>query len=315
MLLIVCDSEDFTTLLVISRLKKMNVSLAVITDETKIERICVENYNTILNFSNGMQLNFKDIKAYWYRGGALVFPNKKNENPQIIANHLYKENEKIIELLNHRLSNIPNLSADNSIFNRLIVMDMAKDAGLKVPAFGVFSTKQDVKRFFVKQKKIVTKPISDGLVYTEEEVNYMQYTSLMMEEDVENLTDEFVPGLFATYIEKKYELRIFYLDGICYAMSILSQLDKQTSIDMRKYNYQKPNRSLPYKMPTIIEKKIRVLMNMLSLNTGSIDMIVTPNDEFIFLEVNPIGQFGNVSISCNYMLEQKVADYLYKILA
>jgi D-alanine-D-alanine ligase-like ATP-grasp enzyme len=51
-------------------------------------------------------------------------------------------------------------------------------------------------------------------------------------------------------------------------------------------------------------------MNKLDLNCGSIDMIVTPKNEYVFLEVNPVGQFGMVSYPCNYNLEKKIAEYL-----
>jgi hypothetical protein len=51
-------------------------------------------------------------------------------------------------------------------------------------------------------------------------------------------------------------------------------------------------------------------MYHLRLETGSIDLIHTPDGRDVFLEVNPVGQFGMVSIPCNYGLERKVADLL-----
>ena len=30
----------------------------------------------------------------------------------------------------------------------------------------------------------------------------------------------------------------------------------------------------------------------------------------VFLEVNPVGQFGMVSLPCNYQLEKRIAQYL-----
>ena len=53
-------------------------------------------------------------------------------------------------------------------------------------------------------------------------------------------------------------------------------------------------------------------MKYVNLNTGSIDMIVTKENEYIFLEVNPVGQFGMVSQPCNYYLEKKITEYLMK---
>lgn len=50
-------------------------------------------------------------------------------------------------------------------------------------------------------------------------------------------------------------------------------------------------------------------MTALDLNSGSIDFIKSGNN-YYFLEVNPIGQFGNVSTDCNYSLERKIAEFL-----
>ena len=46
------------------------------------------------------------------------------------------------------------------------------------------------------------------------------------------------------------------------------------------------------------------------MNTGSFDFILTSEGEYVFLEVNPIGQFGMVSYPCNYYLEEKIVDLL-----
>jgi D-alanine-D-alanine ligase-like ATP-grasp enzyme len=51
-------------------------------------------------------------------------------------------------------------------------------------------------------------------------------------------------------------------------------------------------------------------MALLKLNTGSIDLIVNTTGEYIFLEVNPVGQFGMVSSPCNYYLEREIARFL-----
>ena len=83
-----------------------------------------------------------------------------------------------------------------------------------------------------------------------------------------------------------------------------------TKIDFRNYNRKKPNRTPPYDLPNRIEKKIKSCMKALNLNSGSIDMIVTPNDDYIFLEVNPVGMFWQVSFPCNYNIEEQIAKYL-----
>ena len=51
-------------------------------------------------------------------------------------------------------------------------------------------------------------------------------------------------------------------------------------------------------------------MDLLNLDCGSIDMILTPKNEYVFLEVNPIGQFGMTSYPCNFQLEKRIAEIL-----
>lgn len=42
-------------------------------------------------------------------------------------------------------------------------------------------------------------------------------------------------------------------------------------------------------------------------------MIVTPDDEYVFLEVNPVGQYDYVGKRCNYQLDKEIALTLIKM--
>jgi hypothetical protein len=46
------------------------------------------------------------------------------------------------------------------------------------------------------------------------------------------------------------------------------------------------------------------------MNTGSIDLILTPNGEYFFLEINPMGQYDWLSKNCNYYIEKDIAEML-----
>jgi glutathione synthase/RimK-type ligase-like ATP-grasp enzyme len=87
-------------------------------------------------------------------------------------------------------------------------------------------------------------------------------------------------------------------------------MDTQTKVDFRNYNHVKPNRTVPFKLPADIAARISRLMAALELETGSLDLVKTTDGRYVFLEVNPVGQFGMVSIPCNYHLEQRVAEIL-----
>lgn len=135
-------------------------------------------------------------------------------------------------------------------------------------------------------------------------------SSLIYFKDIENFNDAFSPTLIQKYVNKLYELRIFYLDGKCYSSAIFSQLNPQTKIDFRNYNWKKPNRTPAFRLLEEITLKVKKFMTSINMNLGSLDIIVTPNFEYVFLEVNPVGQFFQVTTPCNYYLEKIIAEYL-----
>jgi hypothetical protein len=53
-------------------------------------------------------------------------------------------------------------------------------------------------------------------------------------------------------------------------------------------------------------------ISSVELSTGSLDLVRCPDGRFVFLEVNPVGQFGMISQPCNYRLEKEVAAHLLR---
>lgn len=51
-------------------------------------------------------------------------------------------------------------------------------------------------------------------------------------------------------------------------------------------------------------------MQKTGLDTGSLDMIKTPDNRYVFLEVNPAGNIEMVSDTCNYNIERKIAEII-----
>ena len=95
-----------------------------------------------------------------------------------------------------------------------------------------------------------------------------------------------------------------------YPMAIFSQNDETTKIDYRNYNYDKPNRNVPFVLPKLILKKIKKFISKLEINTGSIDLIINKKGDYFFLEINPMGQYDWVSQNCNYYIDKDIAEIL-----
>lgn len=307
MILIISEEADFSTNVVIDWLLYYNKKFVRINLEDDLN--ISFNGSNIAFKSKNYSFNLEEITSVWYRRGDLPIKYKETGDSKL-DNFRIREIKKIKEYIHYKLCKVRHINSILNVdYNKLIVSDIARTVGLLTPDDYIYDNVESIKKdLSVTNKKYSTKSISGNFILQEEEHLYMGYTSIL--NDFSMLNDFFFPSFIQNYISKNIELRVFYLDGNIWAMAIYSQSDNKTNIDFRNYNFEKPNRTVPYELPESIKKKILKLMNELKLNCGSLDLILDSEDNYYFLEVNPVGQFGMVSNPCNYYLHKQIAKYL-----
>lgn len=322
MILILTDKDEPTTDLIISWLVKLKKKFIRISIENKIEfekvythpvTKRIEMIFSFLHFNDKIVVDTNEITSYWYRRSELarkiesVSYNKSPEIDKVFNNYRYEEDTELLNLLNYILDQKAKLNSiqDDKIL-KFQQLDVASQVGLKIPTTLVTRKKSDIVDLInVEQSPVITKPIGNPFSFTKH--GMYSFTSLV---DPDTISDTFDISQVQTAIDKKFELRIFYFNSTFYSSAVMSQTNEKTKIDLKNYDENDPNRVVPYKLPALIENKLTELMNRLYLKSGSIDMICDKNNEYIFLEVNPIGQFEQVSNPCNYDLYHLVAQYL-----
>jgi len=328
MVLMIFEDGDISSFMVADWIEYFNKACILINgnnSDVNIKYILSTNdANEIeIEIDKKLIVNLNNIKAYYWRRGMLENKIRCNEVTTKINNkeiekkfnyHFFDNNKKNIEYLDYCLEGKHSFgSKHNQDINKIFALDCAKKSGLKIPDTLITNSKEQLVNFFNKNTRVISKPITNNIDFKiEKKVSFMNYTEEVTKEDLNNLNDFFYPTLFQEYIEKNYEIRVFVLKDKCYSMAIFSQLDEQTKMDFRIYNTKRPNRSVPFQLPKEIENKILNFMKEIRMNTGSIDLIMNENNEFIFLEINPVGQFGMVSVPCNYYIEKRIAEYLIK---
>lgn len=196
--------------------------------------------------------------------------------------------------------------------NKLSMIKKAKDAGLQVPRSTVTNNKKDLVRF-MKQcpDGVITKPVNHSGYYIVGKSTYAVFTTPIEEHMLGALPDLFFPSLFQEKVASEYEIRVFYLDGEIYATAVLNE-GPDKAIDV-KLNYKKDDTFwVPYNFPAQEAEKIRSFMDRVGLNTGSLDILKKKDGEYVFLEVNPVGQYSAPSARCNYEVERRMAEWLMK---
>jgi glutathione synthase/RimK-type ligase-like ATP-grasp enzyme len=100
------------------------------------------------------------------------------------------------------------------------------------------------------------------------------------------------PIILQEYVPKKYELRITVVGKKVFPCAIYSQENPKSIHDMRMGLTELGLlRHQEVELPSDVVIAIHKLMFKLNLSFGCIDMIVTPDNEYYFLEVNPNGQW------------------------
>jgi glutathione synthase/RimK-type ligase-like ATP-grasp enzyme len=117
------------------------------------------------------------------------------------------------------------------------------------------------------------------------------------------------PGIFQPYVAKAFELRVVYVGGSIFACRIESQQSDIARQDWRRYDLDNTPH-LAHELDTEVGKRVIDLMERMDLQFGSIDFIVTPEGEHVFLEVNPVGQFGWIVAQTGFPIYERLADLL-----
>jgi ATP-GRASP peptide maturase of grasp-with-spasm system len=271
----------------------------------------------------GRRYASSEITAIWYRKGnfwipsatpAPVFPGEE-ELTRLVERKLKAEAKRAAEFFHHLVRDRGVRVLGNAILgdpNKLIVLHLAQRAGLKVPRFDVVERLE--ARHLAEPARFVTKALSDGIYLWDNDHahrGYFTYTEALG--DVPGLPadgDAAPLSLIQEKVAKRFELRIFYLEGLFFGTAIYSQENSQTAVDYRKYDAETPNRMVPFEVPAGLRSKLRRLFDDLELNTGSVDMIVDEEGEFVFLEINPVGIYGGLAYVCNYNIDETIARWL-----
>lgn len=194
--------------------------------------------------------------------------------------------------------------------NKLDALLYAKKAGLKTPETFVVNNKKDLIRIIEKDEEFIVKPIHFSGYYVVGDTVYYNLTRRIYSEEVDVLSDRFVPTLIQKKIDKNFEIRTYYLDGQLFACAVLVDESNQKHDDIKSLFKTDTIHWVPYIFPENIQDKIRNFMKICNLNTGSLDMAKGNDGEFYFIEVNPVGQFMAPSKRSGYNLEKKIANWL-----
>ena len=264
----------------------------------------------------GKELLGDDILSIWYRR-----PLEPSEMPydidEVVNKHNREESKAFYLYLMYYLSDIYSIGNhfyEKYAHSKLVQLKLAAEMGMKIPNTCFSNTKNKIVDFARNYSDIILKPLHSYGLWYNAQLTYTLYTTKIANKDIFNIPVESFTqtvNFCEDYVEKMYEVRVTIMGKYTFACKLDSQAqDNETGkIDWRQgYDYNIHHERML--LPKEIEGFCKIFLKRLKLNFGCFDFIVTPNNEYVFLECNPNGQWGWIEDELNLPMSEALVDCL-----
>jgi len=313
--LVITNKNDITSDFIIQKLKERGVFFYRFNTE-ELSKNCFVTldfqkdnfllYDKIL----GYRINLKEFSSVYFRRPELPKICLDNLND---GEHLFLKNEFLyaLEGIYKILKNsywISPVHAIREAENKIYQLELAKSIGLEIPNSIITNSFSDTLNFYdANIGKCIVKPIKIGLI--EDKYNpKVVFTSYLNKRPDSKTQVETSPNFFQSHIKKKYDVRVIIVGEKVFATLIHSQENQDTKVDWRKgENILKHTK---FELPKNIIEKCILLLKSLNLRFGAIDFILDTNNNLIFLEINPNGQWAWIEKQTGYQISNEIVNLL-----
>jgi glutathione synthase/RimK-type ligase-like ATP-grasp enzyme len=195
--------------------------------------------------------------------------------------------------------------------NKPLQLALATRQGLSVPETRITDDPEEIRALHRRWGgQMVAKLVGGQIVAPTVDEQYVVYTTLVEEDDLRSdAALAACPAIYQRRVEKAFDLRVTVVGERLFACRIDSQENEQGAVDWRGAGAG----ALPIRpcgLDSDIAGKCLALMRHLGLDFAGLDLIVTPEGETVFLEVNAAGQWLWVQEATGMPIASAIVDQL-----
>ncbi|NVO08600.1 MAG: hypothetical protein HXX16_01430 [Bacteroidales bacterium] len=313
--LVISNKSDLTSDFVIKRIKERKIDFYRFNTEELTKTCSVSlDFSTdlfsITDLITKRKFDLKEFNAVYFRRPEIPSINSSDLNKGetiFLKNEITYTLEGIYKILRNAYWVSP-IYAIREAENKIYQLELAKSIGFKIPNSIITNSFEDFKCFYEKEKgACIIKPIKSGLIENESKSKVV-FTSILENEPTSKKQLEISPNFLQTHIHKKGDIRVTMVGKNAFATLIHSQENPQTQIDWRRgENILKYTK---IELPTKELNSCIKLLSILNLRFGAIDFILDEDDNFIFLEINPNGQWAWIEKQTGYEISDEIVNLL-----
>jgi len=237
------------------------------------------------------QLDLNNVSAIWYRRPEAFSLNQDLEPGvrkwlDLECDHLMRG---LWATTDARLVNDPARIRDAN--SKLRQLRLAARLGFRVPDSMVTNDPERAREFCVERRNaVIVKALADPVINTDRGPG-MIYTHRLTECDLDSLDAvRHGPTFLQEFVDKTADVRVTVFGDRVFGVAIDS-----TAVDAAKEDFRKVDpfhlSHTPIDLPDSIKHACVQLVAQLDLSFGAIDLLATADRGFVFLEINPNGQW------------------------
>lgn len=319
MILLITNKDDITTDFVVNRLNRTGAAYYRLNTEDLVLGVGInldieKNEYLLVDHLRNQKLNLSAVKSVYYRRPG--FPKMNADSlsdgeAEFVNREVAYVLEGIYKILNDRFWISP-VSSIREAENKIYQLLLAQDIGFEIPR-SLITTSYGKAEAFLKDSGgcCILKPIRNGQV-NDPKNPMIVFTSLITEADIDLLDGvNGCPTYLQSRIEKVSDIRVTVVGKRVFPAKIYSQEFQDTMIDWRKSENAKV-RHEKTELPGEIQEKCIELTGRLGLQFGAIDFVLDKAMRYIFLEINPNGQWAWIEKRLGYDISGEIVNLLLK---
>ena len=259
----------------------------------------------------GAQLSTTEVRAVWARKlwTPLMADYLDDRYRSMCITESIAALEGFLDAL-HDSRWVNDLGRQRAAENKQRQLRLAERAGLRVPRTLVTNDPAAARQFFAETGGQMVAKLLRPLTVSMDAVASFVYTNRVREEDLAGADAlRHCPMVFQELIPKACELRVAYVAGETFAGALDASGTSRGQTDWRRVAPEEC-RWQKTQLPTEVASGLQALMSELGLVFGAVDLIYTPAGEYVFLEVNPGGEWGMLERDLGLPISEAIAKAL-----
>ena len=317
MLLIVSNKTDLATDFLILRLHEKKIPFVRVNTEDYLSEWNVDflldksGTSFSIQLKDGQHIPGETISGAYIRQPKLPFLNIAKEELHFAEREVCETLKSLWRCIKDRLW----LNAPHNILrasNKPEQLRIAQEMGFLIPNTCITADKDLIHRFFEEnQKDVIVKAVKHGFIY--DGCNAKVAATQLLDNDSVYSLDQYahLPMIFQKRIHKLCDIRVTIVGEKVFATAIHSQNHKETEVDWRLADHYKitlQHESIT--LPEAISKLCKMIVSHFNLKYAAIDLVLSKEEKYYFLELNPNGQWAWIEQLTEHLIRDALIEEL-----